>query len=266
MAAGLTLTSEKHNNGFYLSWIVAWGFNLATFLLYGFTEAWTHKQYIHLYSAKRVAFLLLVHSNYSIKNWLKVSHGFEDQSELNIIECLDNTCVEVCYIMMMSVMSLQLQQLYRAKYIITAHETTSPSPTENQTTTDGKGEIADTRTPPTHTHVQEAAISVGQVSLNVSLYLPVRFSFSSLFCLSLTVILLQQHHWLHHVSEHHHCHIKHGWVPCTTVSIAGFPSRCYRDQISIPMLHAINLNPDFTPKSQNNMKCNLCSSELFWIS
>lgn len=30
------------------------------------------------------------------------------------------------------------------------------------------------------------------------------------------VFIVQQHHGLHHVSEHHHCHSQHGWVTQTT--------------------------------------------------
>lgn len=43
------------------------------------------------------------------------------------------------------------------------------------------------------------------VSLSVSSSLAVFLSISP-------VLIVQQHNWLHHVSEHHNCHIKHGWV------------------------------------------------------
>lgn len=43
------------------------------------------------------------------------------------------------------------------------------------------------------------------VSLSVSSSLALFLSISP-------VLIVQQHNWLHHVSEHHNCHIKHGWV------------------------------------------------------
>lgn len=52
----------------------------------------------------RTAFLLLVHNEYAIKDELRMSHASEDQSEWRIIECLDNTCVEACYMMWCDVM------------------------------------------------------------------------------------------------------------------------------------------------------------------
>lgn len=107
---------------------------------------------------RKSGFPLLAHYKYSM------SHDYSDQSELRI--CLDNSCVEVCS--MMCVMSSQLQQLDRAKHIITTHETTSPPPAENQATANGEGEIAETHTH-TYTHIHTCARSSGVSVLDRSL-------------------------------------------------------------------------------------------------
>ncbi len=100
-------------------------------------------------------------------------------------------CFEEC---MSSVMLLQVQQLDGAEHIVPSRETPSPPQTETQSTQNGEGETPD----------RPHAISV--VSLSVSSFLSIS-----------PVLIVQQHNWLHHVSEHHHCHIKHGWV-CIRVS------------------------------------------------
>lgn len=50
------------------------------------------------------------------------------------------------------------------------------------------------------------------VSLSVS-------SSIALFLSISPVLIVQQHNWLHHVSEHHNCHIKHGWV-CAYICVS----------------------------------------------
>ncbi len=97
-------------------------------------------------------------------------------------------CFEEC---MSSVMLLQVQQLDGAEHIVPSRvKTPSPPQTETQSTQNGEGE-----TPDRPSCYQGCVFKCVLIFLSIS-----------------PVLIVQQHNWLHHVSEHHHCHIKHGWV------------------------------------------------------
>lgn len=129
---------------------------------------------------------------------LRTNQSWEDCNVMCII-CAQKTCsgwiwcFEDC---MSSVMLLQVQQLYRAGHIVTSHETPSPPQTETQSTQNGEGETPDKP----HSYQCWSFVSLS-VSSSLALFLSIS-----------PVLIIQQHNWLHHVSEHHNCHIKHGWV------------------------------------------------------
>lgn len=174
---------------------------------------------------------MLAHNKYSMKDWMKVSRDISGQSELGTVQGLDNACVEAC-----------------VRWWVWCHRSFSSS-TEQSTSSRlmrrHRRRRRKTKPPrmervrwlkdkQNHIYVCKKQLSVLDMFHERCLRVPLCLSF--LFCLSLTVVLLQQYNWLHHVSEHHHCHFKHGWVPRTAASVARLPSRCSSDEIFVWMV------------------------------
>ena len=100
----------------------------------------------------------------------------------------------------------QVQWFHGAEHVVEARETILAATAETQSATDGEGK--------THTHTQTTQkpgcfVFSGPCACP-HLYLFQSFLYSSLS--SCPVVLFQQRHRFHHVTEHHHCHFKYGWV------------------------------------------------------